>query len=83
MRLCAFTQKSVKYLVLLLLLLAQVAAVGVVFDDFLAHVVHSVHQELQAFLQVVTEGRDGHLHNTVTSEIHTYTITLQKLMALA
>lgn len=59
---------SVKYLVLLLLLLAEVAAVGVVFDNFLAHVVHSVHQELQAFLQVVTGGRDSSLHirsNTV------------------
>lgn len=61
-------RESVKYLVLLLLLLAQVAAVGVVFDNFLAHVIHSVHQELQAFLQVVTGGRNSHLHirsNTV------------------
>lgn len=61
-------RQSVKYLVLLLLLLAQVAAVGVVFDNFLAHVVHSVHQELQAFLQVVTGGRDSRSHirsNTV------------------
>ena len=36
--------ESVKYLVFLLLLLAHVTAVGVVFDNFLAHVVHSVHQ---------------------------------------
>lgn len=38
---------------LLLLLLAQVAAVGVVFDNVLAHVIHSVHQKLKALLQVV------------------------------
>lgn len=45
------------YLVLLLLLLTQVAAVGVIFDNVLAHVVHSVHQKLKALLQVVT-GRE-------------------------
>lgn len=65
---CPRLRGSVKYLVLLLLLLAQVAAVGVVFHNFLAHVVHSVHQELQAFLQVVAGGRDSRSHirsNTV------------------
>lgn len=41
------------YLVLLLLLLTQVAAVGVIFDNVLAHVIHSVHQKLKALLQVV------------------------------
>lgn len=41
------------YLVLLLLLLTQVAAVGVVFDNVLAHVIHSVHQKLKALLQVI------------------------------
>lgn len=43
------------YLVLLLLLLAQIAAVSVILDNVLAHVVHSVHQQLKALLQVVTE----------------------------
>lgn len=64
--------QSVEYLVFLLLLLAHVAAVGVVFDNFLAHVVHSVHQELEAFLQVVTGGREAVSHvrsNMVASEI--------------
>lgn len=42
-----------KYLVLLLLLFAQVAAVGVILDNVLAHVIHSVHQKLKALLQVV------------------------------
>lgn len=42
---------------LLLLLLTEVAAVGVVFDNLLAHVIHSVHQELKALLQVVA-GRE-------------------------
>lgn len=42
-----------RYLVLLLLLLGKVAAVRVEFDNVLAHVIHSVHQELEAFLQVV------------------------------
>ena len=43
---------------LLLLLLAQIAAVGVVLDDVLAQVIHSVHQELQALLQVVAADTD-------------------------
>lgn len=42
---------------LLLLLLRQVAAVGVVFDNVLAHVIHSVHQKLEALLQVVAGGK--------------------------
>lgn len=45
-----------RYLVLLLLLLGKVAAVCVEFDNVLAHVVHSVHQELKALLQVVAGG---------------------------
>lgn len=36
----------------LLLLFAQAAAVVVVLADVLAHVVHSVHQHLQAFLKM-------------------------------
>lgn len=38
---------------LLLLLLAQVAAVGVILDNVLAHVIHSVHQKLETLLQVI------------------------------
>lgn len=47
------------YLVLLLLLLGKVAAVCVEFDNVLAHVVHSVHQELKALLQVVAGREKG------------------------
>lgn len=42
---------------LLLLLLTEVTAVGVIFDNLLAHVIHSVHQELKTLLQVVA-GRE-------------------------
>lgn len=42
---------------LLLLLLAQVAAVGVIFDNVLTHVIHSVHQKLKALLQMVAGKR--------------------------
>lgn len=38
---------------LLLLLLAQVAAVGVVLDNVLTQIIHTIHQQLQALLQVV------------------------------
>lgn len=50
---CVHEHLRASYLVLLLLLFAKVAAVGVVFDNFLAHVIHSVHQKLKALLQVV------------------------------
>lgn len=73
---CGNLVSASNYLVLLLLLLAQVAAIGVVFDNFLTHVIHSVHQELEAFLQVVTGGTDSHSHvrsNTVASEIYIIT----------
>lgn len=49
-----------EYVMLLLLLLAQVAAVRVVLDDFLAHVIDSIHQQLQTLLQMVTAGTDRH-----------------------
>lgn len=42
----------------LLLLLAQVAAIGVIFDNILVQVVHSVHQELKTLLQVVAGMRE-------------------------
>lgn len=50
------------YLVLLLLLFAQAAAEVVVLVDVLAHVVHSVHQHLQAFLEMRAgaEGKAEH-----------------------
>lgn len=56
-------QKDVlQYLVLLLLLFAQAAAVVVVLADVLAHVVHAVHQHLQAFLEMrAGEGKAGHI----------------------
>lgn len=41
------------YLVFLLLLFTEVATVGIVLDYVLAHVIHSVHQKLQALFQVV------------------------------
>lgn len=44
----------------LLLLLAETAAVVVVLDNVLTHVVHAVHQHLQALLQMSTaEQRQG------------------------
>ena len=51
------------YLVLLLLLLTQVAAVGVIFDNVLAHVIHSVHQKLKALLQVVAGRKMSACHS--------------------
>lgn len=47
----------------LLLLFAQAAAVVVILVDVLAHVVHAVHQHLQAFLQMRAgaEGKAGHI----------------------
>lgn len=53
---CVFVCVHNRYLVLLLLLLGKVAAVCVEFHNVLAHVVHSVHQELKALLQVVAGG---------------------------
>lgn len=54
------------YLVLLLCLFAEVATVGVVLDDVLAHIVHSVHQKLKALLQVVAVGiHQSEGHNTL------------------
>lgn len=50
---CAYECACKIYLMLLLLLLTQVATVGVVFDNFLAHVIHSVHEQLKALLQVI------------------------------
>lgn len=68
---CALAHESIthvcvnnRYLVLLLLLLAEVAAVGVIFDNLLAHVIHSVHQKLKALLQVVAGG--GEIRLSVT-----------------
>lgn len=54
-----------RYLVLLLLLLSQVAAVGVIFDNVLAHVIHSVHQKLKALLQVVARGEMSECHSHI------------------
>lgn len=45
-------RKDACYLMFLLLLFAQAPAVVVVLADVLAHVVHSVHQHLQAFLEM-------------------------------
>lgn len=42
-------------LVLLLLLLAYIPQVGIVFHNVLAHLIHSVHQQLQTLPQVITE----------------------------
>lgn len=54
---CVSASLCESYLVLLLLLLTEVTAVGVIFDNLLAHVIHSVHQKLKALLQVVA-GRE-------------------------
>lgn len=56
-----------RYLVLLLLLLSQVAAVGVVFDYVLAHVIHSVHQKLEALLQVVAGGKTAECYSHISA----------------
>lgn len=42
-------------LMFLLLLLAYVPQVGIVFNNVLAHLIHSVHQQLQALPKVITE----------------------------
>lgn len=46
------------YLLLLLGLFAEVSTVRVVLDDILVGVVHAVHQQLEALLQVVTTATD-------------------------
>lgn len=42
-------------LVFLLLLLAYIPQVGIVFNNVLAHLIHSVHQQLQTLPKVITE----------------------------
>lgn len=42
-------------LMLLLLLLAYVPQVSIVFNYVLAHLIHSVHQQLQTLPEVITE----------------------------
>lgn len=42
-------------LVFLLLLFAYVPQVGVIFNYILAHLIHSVHEQLKALPQMITE----------------------------
>lgn len=51
----SFRFLHVTNLMFLLLLLAYVPQVGIVFNNVLAHLIHSVHQQLQTLPKVITE----------------------------
>lgn len=51
------------------MLLAEVAAVCIEFNDVLGHVVHAVHEELEALFQVVAMATDRQIESLVEQSL--------------